>query len=89
MEPLTEKTNLQLKITIKFSNKFRSDSHDFWPSAKELTPTDVGIGVNNNVGVKRLLHGHLVDDEFMEGNVATGHLISPEGGNRYGAHSGP
>jgi hypothetical protein len=45
-----------------------------------MTPSDVGV-VNNSVGVKRLLHGHSVEDEFMEGTVTPGHLISPEGGS--------
>ena len=49
---------------------------------KATTPSDVVGVVNNNVGVKRFLHsGHSVDDEFMEGTVTPGHLISPEGGN--------
>ena len=60
---------------------FRNDRNPF-PSQKIPNSPDVVGVVNNNVGVKRFLHsGHSVDDEFMEGTVTPGHLISPEGGN--------
>ncbi len=61
------------KIKSTFFN-FRTDSHDFWPPAKATTPSDLGGSA------KRLLHGHSIEDEFMEGTVTPGHLVSPEGG---------
>ena len=69
---LTNRT--ERKYFIKPKTIFRSDPHDLWPPAKATTPSDLGGSA------KRLLHGHSVEDEFMEGTVTSGHLVSPDGG---------